>query len=351
MDSLTQFTLGAAIGVVAFGRKMGPRKAAIVGGALGTLPDLDVFLPADDPIDAFIGHRGFSHSLIVHTALAPLIGEGLRRLFEGLRAHRAWTIFSVWIILTTHALLDAMTVYGTKLLWPLTDYPFGMGSLFIIDPFYTLPILIPVLWALLSGIGPISRGPVLMKTMAIMLAVSTGYAGWSIAAQAWATSRIETALRAEGVTADRLLVTPMPFSTILWKGIAIDGDRYFNVYSSLLDNGDWATGQIFEHQRHTALMDGLTDPTNAENIARFTKGFYGMLAWGDAIIIRDLRMGATPNYVFTFKIANGDAAEARPIEPVQMESPRASDGDMAWLFSRITDQTLVRNEPLSPSFR
>ena len=24
--------------------------------------------------------------------------------------------------------LDAMTVYGTKLLWPMTDHPFGMGG-------------------------------------------------------------------------------------------------------------------------------------------------------------------------------------------------------------------------------
>lgn len=24
--------------------------------------------------------------------------------------------------------LDAMTVYGTKLLWPMTDHPFGIGG-------------------------------------------------------------------------------------------------------------------------------------------------------------------------------------------------------------------------------
>ena len=40
MDSLSQFVLGAAVGVAVMGRRVAPWKAALVGGALGTLPDL-----------------------------------------------------------------------------------------------------------------------------------------------------------------------------------------------------------------------------------------------------------------------------------------------------------------------
>ena len=75
MDSVTQFTLGAVVGAVVLGR-LGLRRAAITGGILGTLPDLDVYLPADDPIESFVGHRGWSHSLIVHAVVTPLIAEG-----------------------------------------------------------------------------------------------------------------------------------------------------------------------------------------------------------------------------------------------------------------------------------
>ncbi|MDG2203904.1 MAG: metal-dependent hydrolase, partial [Alphaproteobacteria bacterium] len=81
MDSLTQATLGACVGVTMMGRKIGPRRAALTGAVLGTLPDLDVFLAPNDPIDAFIKHRGWSHSLLVQAALTPLIGEGLRHFF------------------------------------------------------------------------------------------------------------------------------------------------------------------------------------------------------------------------------------------------------------------------------
>ena len=48
MDSLTQFALGAGVGAALLGRRIGPRKAALAGGILGTVPDLDVFFPFDD---------------------------------------------------------------------------------------------------------------------------------------------------------------------------------------------------------------------------------------------------------------------------------------------------------------
>ena len=44
MDSLTQVVLGSAVGYAVLGNKIG-RKAALWGAALGTLPDLDVFIP------------------------------------------------------------------------------------------------------------------------------------------------------------------------------------------------------------------------------------------------------------------------------------------------------------------
>jgi len=40
----------------------------------------------------------------------------------------------------THALLDALTIYGTQRLRPFTAHPFGVGSLFVADPLSTLPL-------------------------------------------------------------------------------------------------------------------------------------------------------------------------------------------------------------------
>ena len=72
MDSVTQFALGATVGAAVLGKRLGVRRAAIAGGLLGTLPDLDVYIPVDDPVESFVGHRGATHSLIVHALITPL---------------------------------------------------------------------------------------------------------------------------------------------------------------------------------------------------------------------------------------------------------------------------------------
>ena len=134
MDSLTQAVLGGTVGYAVLGNKVGG-KAAIYGALLGTLPDLDVFLPYGGEVEAFTYHRGFSHSILMHLLISPFI-VWLITLWDQsasrCKKHWFWLIF---LCLSSHAILDALTVYGTQLLWPITEYPFGVSNLFIIDPF------------------------------------------------------------------------------------------------------------------------------------------------------------------------------------------------------------------------
>lgn len=173
MDSVTQFALGACVGVAVLGRKIGPARAALTGGVLGTLPDLDVYLAPDDPVDAFVQHRGWTHSLFVHAALTPLLGEVLRRLFKPLRETRRTAWAAVFLCLTTHAVLDAITVYGTRLFWPFWTEPISMSAIFIIDPLYTLPLLVAMVWAFFQR----RWTPRYSKALALCLGLSTAYLG------------------------------------------------------------------------------------------------------------------------------------------------------------------------------
>src|SRR5690625_5496142 len=72
MDSLTQAVLGGSITGVALHRFLG-RKSVLLGAALATLPDLDVFVRYADPISSMSYHRGFTHSLFVLTAFAVFL--------------------------------------------------------------------------------------------------------------------------------------------------------------------------------------------------------------------------------------------------------------------------------------
>ena len=79
MDSFSQFALGSAIGAAVLGHKVGFR-AALVGGVVATLPDLDVLIPMGGPVADFTYHRSFSHSLLVLTVITPLLAWLIRKL-------------------------------------------------------------------------------------------------------------------------------------------------------------------------------------------------------------------------------------------------------------------------------
>lgn len=143
MDSVTQFLLGASLSGAILGPKIGAR-ALLLGGLVATLPDLDV-IPAENAIDTMTYHRGFSHSVIVQTAVAPMIAFAAVKFVKPLAQHWKLTLFTVWLCLVTHSLLDSLTTYGTQIFWPLNaGPPVAYPSIFVIDPVYTLMLLVAV---------------------------------------------------------------------------------------------------------------------------------------------------------------------------------------------------------------
>lgn len=150
MDSLTQLVLGASVCVAVMGRRTAVWKAAVWGGVLGTLPDLDALFDHGDDVLNMVLHRAESHALfyllLASVPLAWLISRVQR---EAALFKRWW--WAVLLVLITHTLLDAMTVYGTQLALPFSNYAYGVGSLFIIDPAYTLPLLVGVVASVWRG--------------------------------------------------------------------------------------------------------------------------------------------------------------------------------------------------------
>ncbi len=102
MDSLTQIILGAAVGEVVLGRKIGNR-AMLWGAVGGTIPDLDVAANLfTDEMTALAFHRGFMHSFTFAGMLPFLIGWLVHRLYaSGLyqqQSYRAWGL-GFWMTL------------------------------------------------------------------------------------------------------------------------------------------------------------------------------------------------------------------------------------------------------------
>ncbi len=296
MDSLTQMTLGAAVGAAVMGKTHG-RKGALVGAICGTVPDLDVFIPLGDPVSDFTYHRGISHSILFCILATPLLVwlfSKWKWMQISISDKRVYT--AIFLILLTHILLDAMTIYGTQIFWPLPVPPVGVGSVFIIDPLYTLPCLGFLMWFLISKS---------QRAITYGLIISTSYLIWSVAIQ-----NCVYHMASAQVESDKILVQPTPFNTILWRILVIEEGAYKVGYYSLFDDTTEIEFETFENDSRLLPDNGATN-----RLKWFTKGFYGVRSEGDNIVMADLRMGLeADDYVFQFIV---------DIEPNQrFEKPR-----------------------------
>ncbi|GAB4224320.1 MAG: metal-dependent hydrolase [Kiloniellaceae bacterium] len=336
MDSLTQIALGAGVGAAVLGPRIGPRKAAIVGGLLGTLPDLDVLYPFDDPIDSFTLHRGASHAFLVHAVVTPIFGEALVRLFEKLRDQRWRSYLAVFLIFVTHAALDALTIYGTRIFWPLAPDPVGSGSIFIIDPLYTLPLLVVMVWALCVSAWTAR----FRRALTAALVISTAYLGWGLVVQQVVERRAERLLAEAGLRPEQLRATPTPFNTLFWKVIALAGDRYVNLYVPVFGGDAAATAYL--HPRGLTHLACAGDIEGLEKLAAFNGGYFRADLEDDKVVISDLRMGLTPNYVFRFAVAAETAEGLVEIPPERRPNARSAEGDLDWLLANLAGEPALR---------
>ncbi|MDO9092412.1 MAG: metal-dependent hydrolase [Rubrivivax sp.] len=332
MDSLSQLVLGAAVSVAVMQRRTAVWKAAAWGAVAGTLPDLDVVLDHGDPILNMVLHRAETHSLFWLTLFSLPLAAAVARLHGEWAQWKRWWL-ALWLVLVTHPLLDAITVYGTQLLLPFSDRPLGVGSMFIIDPLYTLPLLVGVLWVVFS------RGSrVGLRANTVGLVLSCTYLVWSVAAQQHVTDVARAALARQGVTAQHLLVTPTGFTTLLWRVVAVDGDSYHEGFHALLDAPGTLSFERFK--RGNGLAAELQDNDRAQRIQRFSQGLYKLHADGDRLLVTDLRMGIENNYSFSFVVAQRQGGVVRPVAVQQQGSRVDVSRALDWAWRRMWGEQL-----------
>ena len=348
LDTLTQFALGAVVGHVALAqRQEAPalgRWALLWGGLLGTLPDLDVFIPMGGPVADFTYHRSWSHSLFVLALLAVPLAALLRRLHPATTLGRGQALAGVYACFATHVLLDSFTVYGTQILWPISSHPMSWSTLFIIDPAYTLPLLAAIIAVLLLR----SNGRLAQRWTRTALALTSAYLVWSVGAKLWVESQARAALLAQGIAYDRLMSTPAPFNTLLWRVVAMapDARRYHVAWISVLDGH--APVRLRRHGRQAELLEPLSAHWPVARLRWFTHGFYRVDRIGDAIVMTDLRMGMEGRYVFRFQVGEMAGGRPRPTADVQLPGLRRADGIGA-VFARITDPGVDLPPPCAPT--
>ena len=330
MDSITQAVLGASLQGALLGRWQG-RKALLYGAALGTLPDMDVVIHYGDAVAQMTYHRGFSHSLFVLSALALVLTLLIRHFQPNPGYSSRRLFFTLWLVLITHPLLDAFTSYGTQLFWPLMPTPTAWASLFIIDPLYTLPLLITLIVALCSGLKGKTH-----KALPIGLALSSLYLATSLISQHMAVSRVQEQLAQHSINAENIFATPTPFNTLLWRVIVIDGEDYYEALTSWFDQ---QPPQLIKLPRGAHLQAALQDNPSHARLAWFSGDMLRYDQLDDRLVVTDLRLGMTGYHPFRFDFAQlrDGIWHAQPfIERLGFD--RGGNEQLMLLLNRIGDE-------------
>ncbi len=194
--------------------------AGLLGFVAGMAADVDVFIRSEtDPLLFLEYHRQFTHSLIF-VPVGGLICALLLHLVVGRRWNLSFARTFLFCTLgyATHPLLDSFTSYGTMLFWPFSGERFSWSIISIVDPLFSVPILVLVV---LAGFR---RKPVLARIALIWAAVYLSL-GFLQHQSALAMGREIAASR--GHDPVRLQVKPSFGNILVWKTIYETPDRFY----------------------------------------------------------------------------------------------------------------------------
>jgi membrane-bound metal-dependent hydrolase YbcI (DUF457 family) len=154
MDTITHGIVGALIGKGFFSERNG--RVATFAATVGAMfPDVDVVqeIFSSDPLAIVKYHRAITHSFVALPFFAALLawltvaGIAFAKKRWGLRDWEApsWGIlFIIYAIaIASHIFLDAMTSFGTRIWYPLSQQRVAWDLLFIIDFCFTAIALLP----------------------------------------------------------------------------------------------------------------------------------------------------------------------------------------------------------------
>ncbi|MES2996834.1 MAG: metal-dependent hydrolase [Verrucomicrobiota bacterium] len=287
MDLLTHAALGASLGELLLGKKIGNRALAW-GAAVALVPDLDVLLsPFLSHSNNLWWHRGPSHSLIIAALVSWWISKPLAGLWKRDKITRklaGWFVFTVWL---SHILLDCFTVYGTSLLWPFPQRN-AFNNFFIIDPLFVGILLAGVLWMVfLRGKKQL---PKRRRINAWTLGLSAAYLALSFGMKTIASRGFEHDLARKGITPQRRIEAPTPFNIFLWRSIAENDDGILVGHRSVFDRKDMPIRWL-HIPRGRESVSGLKDHKTFRRIDWFSDGWWIARPHANGVWIADVRFG------------------------------------------------------------
>lgn len=282
MDSLTHIVLGAAIGELMAGKKLG-KKALLIGAIANSLPDIDFvasfWLPTAQDVWA---HRGLTHSILFVVVMTPLLSWLAARIWPrtGMTRKDWWILIGVELFV--HIFIDAFNAYGTGWFEPFDHHRISFHVLFVADPFYSVWLAIAFVALLVLRKDHRRR----KKWAWFGLLFSSLYLCYCIYNKIGIDAQAKADLHGKNYT--RYISTPTPLNNWLWYVVAEDSGGFYTGYRSVFDH---QPVQFRFQPKGRALLKPFLKHKDVRYLVRFSQGFYIVEKWGDTTVFNDLRFG------------------------------------------------------------
>jgi inner membrane protein len=308
VDSLTHIVLGAAIGEVMLGKKIG-KKGMLWGALANSLPDIDVIANFfADPVNALLIHRGITHSFFFAVVISPLLAFLFYKTHSKLLQTYKYCLLFFLIAIIAHDVIDVFTAYGTGLLEPFSHHRFSTNSIFVADPLYTLPLLISFITLLILKKNSGKRKTV--NRAAIIL--SSVYLLFTFINKINVEHVMKQNLQQQNIPYTGYMTTPAPLNNALWYMIAKNDTGYYTGYYSIFDSQKNISFRYVA--KNEGLLEAIKDDADVVKLKFFSNGFYLLNKKDtDEIYFNDLRFGravgwAKPDsrFVFSYRLKNVD---------------------------------------------
>ena len=227
MDPLTQGTIGAVLPQALSKKNLGI--VALLGFLSGMAPDLDIFIRSStDPLLSLEYHRQFTHSL-VFIPFGGLICALF--LFVVFKKISPFNFKKTWLYCTlgygTHGLIDACTSYGTLLFWPFSDIRIAWNNISIIDPLFTLPLILLIALATIKKKNVYSKIALGWAVIYLMIGVYLHNVAINVGKEI---------AEQRGHIVTRIKAKPSFGNLILWKTIYETDNQFYVDATNLLFN-------------------------------------------------------------------------------------------------------------------
>ena len=298
MDSLTQIVLGIATAELVAGKKL-QNKTFLYGAILGTIPDLDIVVGKFmSDVGGVAIHRGLSHSLLFFMFLSPVLGWLISKIEKEKISFISASLLAFWC-LVTHVILDLFTSWGTQILWPL-DYRFALKTIFVIDPLYTIPLLISLIFVWKNKDSLIRRKYVIRG-----LVISSSYLLLTCLLKLFAVHQFETALQNQNLAHQELIVKPTAFNCILWNANISTSKGYYLADYSLFDSQPI---RFTFYTKNRKLEEKLVNSYDFQQLKKISEGWYLVTEQNNRLYFNDLRFGLlndspeNPQFAFSYRM-------------------------------------------------